>query len=147
MEEAVYRVRDLEQLKEKSVFLTGATGLIGSYLVDMLLTANRILDLQVKIYVASRNRERLRKRFKGAETESLVYVEQDVEKPVNQDFAVDYVIHAASNAYPAAFLQDPVGTVMGNIAGTKKFAGLCQNPWSKTFLICFLRRGIPTGGF
>ena len=134
LEEAVYRVKELEQLKGKTVFLTGASGLIGSYLVDMLLTANRILDLQVRIYAAGRSRERLRERFKGAETESLVYVEQDVEKPVNQGFAVDYVIHAASNAYPAAFLQDPVGTVMGNIAGTKNLLDYARTHGAKRFL-------------
>ena len=134
LEETVDRVRGLEQLKGKSVFLTGASGLIGSYLVDMLMTANRVCDLQVKVYAAGRSKTRLKERFRGIETEMLIYVEQDVEKPMNQNFAVDYMIHAASNAYPAAFLQDPVGTVMGNIAGTKNLLDYGKKHGAKRFL-------------
>lgn len=134
LEDAVYRVRGLEKLKGKAVFLTGASGLIGSYLVDMLMTANRILDLSVKVYAAGRSKDRLKERFCDIETEALIYVEQDVEKPMKQNFAVDYVIHAASNAYPAAFLQDPVGTVMGNIAGTKNLLDYGKNHGAKRFL-------------
>lgn len=134
LEDAVYRVKGLEKLKGKSVFLAGASGLIGSYLVDMLMTANRILNLQVRVYASGRSKKRLKERFGGMETEELIYVEQDVEKPMCQDFIVDYVIHAASNAYPAAFLQDPVGTVMGNIAGTKNLLDYGKNHGAKRFL-------------
>lgn len=134
LEDAVYRVKGLEKLKGKSVFITGASGLIGSYLVDMLMTVNRILNLQVRVYAAGRSKKRLKERFNDTETEGLIYVEQDMEKPMSQDFLVDYVIHAASNAYPAAFLQDPVGTIMGNIAGTKNLLDYGKNHGAKRFL-------------
>ena len=46
-------------------------------------------------------------------------MEHNVNELPDFDFAVDYIIHAASPAFPAAFNNDPVGTVMSNILGTK----------------------------
>lgn len=118
LQEAVFQVKDIEKLKGSSVLIAGAAGLIGSYVADMLLTANELLDTGIKVLAMGRSRERLSARFQGWSRENLVLVEQDVAEPLDLDFQVDYIIHGASNAYPQAFSQDPVGTMMSNITGT-----------------------------
>ena len=41
----------LTKLKNKSVFVTGATGLIGSGIIDLLLMANSVKKLNIKVLV------------------------------------------------------------------------------------------------
>ena len=57
--------------------------------------------------------------YAGIETDKLHLVEHNVHELPNFSFDIDYMIHAASPAFPAAFNNDPVGTVMSNILGTK----------------------------
>ncbi len=109
----------VERLSGKSVMITGATGLIGSFVADMLLEYNRTAEQPVRIYALGRSVQRLQDRFDGAADENLVLVEHDVNTCPTFDFAVDYIIHAASNAYPAAFVSDPVGTILSNVKGTE----------------------------
>ena len=66
-------------------------------------------------------------------------VEHDVNIIPKFDFPVDFIIHAASNAYPAAFNADPVGTIMSNILGTKNMLDYALNHSAKRFL--FLSSG------
>ena len=40
----------LERLKDTSILITGATGLVGSYLIDTLLYANATYQLGMTIY-------------------------------------------------------------------------------------------------
>lgn len=134
LEHAVNQVTALEDLAEKSVMVTGASGLIGSYVIDMLMTANRLFNLNITVYALGRNRDRLDKRFHRIKTDRLVYVEQDVNQALTMDCPADYLIYAASNAYPAAFVKDPVGTMMSNIAGTKALLEYGRNHGCKRFL-------------
>ena len=108
---------DLELLKNKSILITGANGLIGSYLVDFLMFLNREKGYNTKIYTMSRSKERLEKRF-GKESSCLIFLEQDLNLPLVDENEYDYIIHAASNAHPLAFSQDPVGTMKTNLLGT-----------------------------
>lgn len=117
---ALGEVPCLERLKNCSILVTGASGLIGSYIVDMLLTYNYLEKANITIYALSRSRDRLDKRFSDAKTEKLVYVEQDVCSEIALNTSVDYIIHAASNAHPAAFSADPVGTILSNVQGTER---------------------------
>lgn len=110
----------LERLKKRSVLVTGASGLIGSYIVDMLLAYNQLEKANITIYALARSEARLKDRFENARTEKLIYVEQDVCNEISLDADVDYIIHAASNAHPAAFSADPVGTILSNVQGTEK---------------------------
>lgn len=107
----------LHKIRESRFLVTGATGLIGSYIVDLLLVYNRFYGAGVIIYAMGRNRDKLISRFGEAINNELYFVEQNVVQQMALEFEVDYIIHAASNAYPARFNSDPVGTIMGNIQG------------------------------
>lgn len=46
---------------------------------------------------------------------SIGFLKYDMTGPIEFDVPVDYIIHAAGNAHPAAFNGNPVGTIIGNV--------------------------------
>ena len=104
-----------DTLSGTNILITGATGLIGSTLVEVLMS-NPHRDYYV--YASGRNLERARKRFERfSSIESFHFVEYDVMSPLQMDVRFDYVIHAASNASPNAFSKSPVDIGKANIYG------------------------------
>lgn len=104
-----------EKLSGTNILVTGATGLIGSTLVEALMS-NPHRDYIV--YASGRNMERARKRFENyLSMESFHFVEYDVMFPLQLDVRFDYIIHAASNASPNAFSRNPVEIIKTNILG------------------------------
>lgn len=131
---AIDATRGIEKLNGCRVMVTGATGLIGSFVVDTLLTLNRTRKAGIHVYALGRSEKRLRERFDGVNGEYLHFVEQDVNCEPTFDFAVDYIIHAASNAYPAAFAEDPVGTILSNVLGVKYLLDYAKSHGTKRLL-------------
>ena len=134
LQNAIASTKGIENLKGCSVMVTGATGLIGSFVVDMLLEYNRSSQANITVYALGRSRQRLSARFDGAVTEYLHFVEHDVNEKPDFDFAVDYIIHAASNAYPAAFATDPVGTILSNVLGVNYLLDYAKEHKTKRLL-------------
>jgi len=125
---------EINRLYNSSILITGASGLIGSFLVDMLLLCNKENGSNISIYALGRNIKRLADRFSTAKTDKLVFIEHDVCDVPKFDCKVDYIIHAASNAYPAAFNNYPVDTIMSNIQGTKNLLDYGLSHDAKRFL-------------
>ena len=125
---------NLEKLSGRSVLITGATGTIGSFLVDLLQRYNAVNNAEIRIYACGRNMEKLRHMFKETNRNELFYQIYDSHNEVTFDFHVDYIIHAAGNAYPAAFNTDPVGTIIGNISGTYNLLEYARKFRIKRFL-------------
>ncbi len=107
-------VPNVESLRHSRVLVTGAGGLICSALVDFLLS----LDLDIKVYAAGRNPEKLKNRFTHwQDNPNLVFVRYDALEPLELDVPFDYLVHGASNASPKAYSTQPVETMLANITG------------------------------
>jgi len=106
-----------EKLSGRSLLITGATGMIGSFLIDVIMSKP---ELGCKIYAVGRNAARAAERFSGYEDGGLFrFITADINKPFDMGGEkMDYVFHAASNTHPVAYATDPIGTVMTNIQGT-----------------------------
>ena len=110
-----------EKLRDRSVLITGATGLIGSFLTDVLLEKNSA-GLGCTVYALGRSEEKARTRFAGcADGSRLVFIPYDVKLPFEREEpgAVQYVLHLASNTHPMQYSTDPIGTIATNIIGLR----------------------------
>lgn len=109
-------------LSGKTVLFTGATGMIASVMIDILMYRNQNLlnnEQGVHIIAVSRNEEKAKKRF-GAywDSEYFTYLSHDIIKPLPELGTVHYILHAASNTHPRAYATDPIGTITANVQGT-----------------------------
>lgn len=115
-----------EKFQGKSVLLSGATGMIGSFLVDVILQKNQS-GLECTIYGLGRNKEKAMLRFEGVNNNPyLVFIEHDVITPFreNEVGKLDYVLHFASNTHPLQYSTDPIGTITTNIIGLQNMLEL-----------------------
>ncbi len=104
-----------EALKNQKVLITGANGMIGSAVVDILNYLNKEYCYNIKIYALVRNKGKILDRFK--KYDNFTIVEQDVTNKIALDEDIDYIIHSAGNAHPKMYAEDPVGTMLGNFVG------------------------------
>ncbi len=110
-----------EKLDGCNILITGATGLIGSCLVEVLMS-NPIRSYH--IYAMGRNEARAKGRFAAYWNDAAFhFVRHDVLEPLLCDTRFDYIVHAASSANPNLFAQHPVEVMHGNIYGLDNLMG------------------------
>ena len=108
----------IDELKNKSIFITGASGLICSSIVDTLIYINDRYNANITVYASGRSLEGLNNRFVGyVNRQDFHAVIYDVNDKLNYEEKVDYIIHGASNANPALYVSNPVETILTNIIG------------------------------
>ena len=103
-----------EKIRGCAVLITGATGMLGGYMLRTLVELNRSHGFEMKLYALVRNPKKLPEELLG----DIEVVVQSVSEPIEIDVDFDYVIHTASPASPLIMREDPVGTVAANTLGT-----------------------------
>lgn len=110
---------DLSELQGKSVLITGATGLIGTYLVYSLLKLNQIVDDKVTVRIVTHN----------GLPDHLAHLAEEKSVEIYQgdlsEFAFcsslpesDYIIHAAGYGQPRKFVENKIKTIRLNTLAT-----------------------------
>ena len=116
--ELIHENIDFNILKDKNVLITGARGLIGSFLIDVLMLCNKVKKLNIKIYASGLSSSG-KERFKNYLDNPLFkYIEHDVNKELLLDDDINYIIHLASNTHPMLYAKEPIKTITTNIIGT-----------------------------
>ena len=125
----------LGYLNNKSILITGASGLICSAFIDLLMHYNA-KGAEIRIYALCRDEAYAHYRFKDYYTNPLFSVIlHDVIKPFSLDHSLDYIVHGASNASPKRYVMDPVGTMKANLWGVANMLDLAIKKQAKLLYI------------
>ncbi len=112
-----------ETLFGKTILVTGATGLVCSSVVDLLLMLNRLKDAKIKIVIAGRSETKVQTFFeKHPNSDDLSFSFFDATKtdPIEFGSPINLIIHGASNATPSEFAAHPVDTILANVLGLNR---------------------------
>ena len=127
-QQQISRIAQTIPQMRKSILVTGATGMIGSSIIDILLCANQKYENQISVFALGRDRGKLEERFSYVTNiHSLKFIVQDVMEPLDEDIEIDYIVHAASNADPISYAKQPTETLLTNIYGTNNVLTYCRN--------------------
>ncbi len=126
---------DWDKLKGTSVMITGASGLINSSLIDILMYRNQHFDNNIHIIAVGRNIHKLTSRFSAyLNHDEIEFFQCDINQPINYSDKIDYIINGASNTHPVAYATQPIETVLTNVIGTNNMLSLAVNSNVKRFV-------------
>lgn len=112
-------------LRDKTVLITGATGMLAACVVRFLGYLNKVDNLNINILILARNKQRVMDTF-GETANEFTCFYQDVCEPLDYQGHIDFVIHAASSASPYHIKNDPVGIIKANVQGTSNLLSLSK---------------------
>ena len=120
-------VIDWEYFRNKTILITGATGRIGMYIVEVLNKADIDRNLNLSIIALARSEEKMRKVFgQSLEMPNVHMLVQDITEPILWDGDIHYIFHTAGAASPKDFMDSPVETLWGHVQGTRNVLELAR---------------------
>lgn len=127
---------DWERFRGKTVLVTGAYGMLASYLVYTLAYLNvRDRDFNCRLLALGRSREKMSRRFGEYLAEPWFEPVYDNVSDMRQpEGGVDFIIHAASPTDPRSYLTSPSAVISANVCATEKLLKLASEKKSLGFL-------------
>lgn len=130
--------RDLpwERLRGSVILVTGASGMLPSYAVLVLLALNDQHAMDITVLGLVRNENKARAILGPAlDRPDFSLLVQDVVDPVSVPGPVDWVIHGGSPARPSLHLENPIGTLKANVIGALNLLELATSKASRFVLM------------
>ena len=113
-----------DSLRNKTILITGVSGLIGSNLTNAILYANTQKNYNIKIIAVVRNIEKTLNKLISKNIQDLKEVESNV----------DYIIHAANPTSSKFFIEHPVETIQTAVNGTQNLLEIAKAKKVKSFV-------------
>lgn len=100
---------------DRTILITGATGLIGSMLIKSIMVANDVLQTNIRIIGHVRNIEKAEHVFAGFKRDTFSLTNANVKNIADH---IDYIVHTASPTQSKFFISNPVETLHSSINQT-----------------------------
>ena len=123
---SLQKTYDFSLLKNSCVFVTGATGLLGSQILLFLDFLNRTENYSMNLIGLIRNEEKAKIVF-GERFQNISFVIGDVLNLPEIPQEIDYIIHGASVTSSLDFIHKPVETIDIAVNGTMNVLRLAQS--------------------
>ena len=112
----------LRRLSGSRILITGASGFLMSYVVDVIARWNETAnDAACQILALDNFRTGSPDRLAHLDgREDVTFIEHDVVEPLELAGPVDWIVHGASVASPSKYRRYPLETLDANITGTRR---------------------------
>ncbi len=125
---------NLAFLKDSCILVTGATGFIGSFLIQVLLYLNQTRNYNIRIRALTRSEQKAQSVFGTQYKDSaLTWIQGDVQNiAINGN--IDYIIHGASITASREFYDHPVETIQTAVEGTRHILEIAKEKKSRAMV-------------
>lgn len=131
----IKKLKNIDKLANTTILIAGATGMIGSCIVDIIMHLNTNAHLNCTVIALGRNEIRAQKRFKDYwNNKNFFFEKNDINYKIEIKGKLDYIIHAASNTHPLAYAKYPVETINTNVIGTNNLLNLAVSHHIQRFV-------------
>jgi dTDP-glucose 4,6-dehydratase len=126
-----------EELRGGRLFITGATGFFGSWLLETIRAANRAYNLGINTFVLSRDTEAFKLQMPHlAADPSMTFWENDIRNFAFPGGKFSHVVHMAATTARSTYLglEDPLEKFETLVQGTKRVLEFTAQSGAQTFL-------------
>jgi len=127
---------DLNELKNKTVLITGANGLIGGFLTDFFVYLNEECSYNISLILSSLSKDPQRLKH-VLDKKYIKYFSKDLSSNIEWNIEqVDYCFYCAGYAQPSKFIAQPINTLLLNSVGLENtFREVFRNKNAKAVYI------------
>jgi len=128
--------KELSVLEGKTFLVTGGTGFICSYFLDVVYYLNEnVFKNPCKIICLDNLANSKTTRIDYLFTRPyFTFINQDVSLPVKYQGDIDFIVHGASLASPTLYREQPIQTIDANSLGTRNMLFLALEKKVKSFV-------------
>ena len=113
----------LEKLKSSHILITGGTGFVGTWLIEMLSLLNKEFNLSIQVYVIARN-EPQNYSFNG--DTNVHFIKLDIRNLKEIPSSINYIIHAAGSPDSREHVSNSIKTVETFYKGTQNILDIAS---------------------
>ena len=125
-----------DELRGERIFVTGGTGFFGCWLVESFCHINRLLSLDARMTILTRNPEAFAQKCPHLASDPAVNLHcGDVRSFVFPDGEYRYVIHAAAETWVRQTTDTPQEVLSTIIAGTERTLEFAATHGTRKFLL------------